>query len=154
MPKISIIVPVYKAEKYMERCISSILRQRFRDFELILVDDGSPDRCPDMCDAFGADDARVRVIHQRNAGVSAARNAGLEIAAGEYVTFVDSDDYIDPQMYEEMMRVACQYDCDVVMCDCVKEFENHTEVYSHDIRSGYYDTEQLKNEICYYRNCH
>lgn len=146
MPKISIIVPVYKAEEYLERCIHSILGQRFRDFELILVDDGSPDGCPGMCDAFAAEDARVRVIHQRNAGVSAARNAGLDIADGEYVTFVDSDDYIDPQMYEEMMRIAGQFDCDVVMCDCVKEFGDHTEVYSHDIRPGYYGIQQLKEE--------
>lgn len=146
MPKISIIVPVYKAEGYLERCVNSILSQSFADFELILVDDGSPDQCPKLCDVFAGNDNRVRVIHQKNAGVSAARNAGLDTASGEYITFVDSDDYIDPRMYEEMMWVARRYDCDVVMCDCIKELEDHTEVYSHEIRPGYYDTEQLKQE--------
>ena len=98
MPKISIIVPVYKAEEFLSRCVRSILEQKFRDFELILVDDGSPDGCPAMCDLYVTEDNRVRVIHQDNSGVSAARNAGMEVATGEYVTFVDSDDFIEPQM--------------------------------------------------------
>lgn len=98
MPEISIIVPVYKVEKYLDRCVKSILDQTYTDFELILVDDGSPDNCPDncpaMCDAWAEKDNRIRVVHKENGGLYSARNAGLDIMKGEYVTFVDSDDAI------------------------------------------------------------
>lgn len=93
-PHFSIIVPVYKTEAYLARCVESIRQQDFEDFELILVNDGSPDNCPKMCDEFAKQDPRITVVHQENAGVSAARNAGLAIAKGEWVWFVDSDDYI------------------------------------------------------------
>lgn len=146
MIKISVIVPVYNVEQYLERCVQSILNQNFRNLELILVDDGSPDQCPALCDTFAKMDNRVRVIHQENTGVAAARNVGLDVARGEYITFVDSDDYIDPEMYEAMIRIAQKYDCDLVMCDCIKAFENHTAIYTHDIRAGYYDRKQLEQE--------
>lgn len=146
MVKISVIVPVYRAEEYLDRCVQSILNQSFHNLELILVDDGSPDRCPALCDTFAQTDNRVRVIHQENAGVAAARNAGLTAAKGEYVAFVDSDDYIDVEMYEAMIEIARKYNCDLVMCDCIKEFGKYVEMYSHDIREGYYDREQLEQE--------
>ena len=92
MPKISFLVPVYNVEKYIDQCITSILNQTFRDFELILVDDGSPDNCPSICDKYAERDARVKVIHKRNAGVSEARNSGIEAPTGELAYFVDSDD--------------------------------------------------------------
>ena len=92
MPELSIIVPVYKVEPYLPKCIDSILAQTFSDFELILIDDGSPDRCGEICDEYAARDDRVVVIHRENRGVSAARNAGLDAARGEYIGFVDSDD--------------------------------------------------------------
>lgn len=113
---ISVIVPVYRVEKYLPTCIDSILNQTFTDFELILVDDGSPDRCPEICDEVARRDARVRVIHQANAGLSAARNAGIEIAHGEWLGFVDSDDYIAPQFYEKLYQTAQRTDADCVMC--------------------------------------
>lgn len=113
---ISVIVPIYRVEKYLPACIDSILYQTFTDFELILVDDGSPDRCPEICDEVARRDARVRVIHQANAGLSAARNAGIEIAHGEWLGFVDSDDYIAPQFYEKMYQTAQRTDADCVMC--------------------------------------
>ena len=103
MPKLSIIVPVYKVEQYLHKCIGSILSQTFTDFELILIDDGSPDRSGEICDEYAAKDNRIIVIHQKNRGVSAARNAGLDIAQGEYIGFVDSDDWIEPEMYESML---------------------------------------------------
>lgn len=146
MAKISVIVPVYNAEKYLKRCADSILTQIYKDLELILVDDGSPDRCPALCDEIAAGDSRVKVIHQKNAGVAAARNAGLDVASGDYLTFVDSDDYIDPDMYEAMMGHAQEHDCDLVLCDCLKEFPDHSEPYTHKIRSGFYDAKQLKEE--------
>ncbi|MBQ9082383.1 MAG: glycosyltransferase [Clostridia bacterium] len=146
MPKLSIIVPVYKTEKYLERCVTSLRNQTLRDIEIILVDDGSPDDCPQLCDAFAATDERIRVIHKPNGGVSTARNTGLDAAQGTYITFVDSDDFIELDMYEKMLAVAEEYDCDVVMCDCVKDFVDHSEVYSHSIRSGFYDEAQLREE--------
>lgn len=102
-PLISVIVPVYKVETYLDQCVQSILAQTYRNLEIILVDDGSPDGCPAMCDAYARQDSRVRVIHQKNGGLSAARNAGMDIMTGQYFGFVDSDDYIDLTMYEKML---------------------------------------------------
>lgn len=146
MLKISVIVPVYKSEKYIERCIDSILNQTYKNIELILVDDGSPDNSPKICDRYAETDSRVLVIHKENGGVSTARNAGLEIATGDYIAFVDSDDYIEPYMYEKMLDKAVKHNCQVVLCDCVKEYGEYREVYSHNIRAGFYNREQLENE--------
>lgn len=103
---ISVIVPVYRMEKYLPACIDSILNQTFTDFELILVDDGSPDRCPEICDEVARRDARVRVIHQANAGLSAARNAGIEVAHGAWLSFVDSDDFLAPDFLATLHDAA------------------------------------------------
>lgn len=100
MPQISIIVPVYKVEPYLCRCVDSILAQTFQDFELILVDDGSPDNCPAICDEYAKTDSRIHVIHKENGGLSSARNAGLHMAVGQYIMFCDSDDTVDPQWCE------------------------------------------------------
>lgn len=113
--KISVIVPVYKVEQYLDRCMRSLLAQTMPDIEIILVDDGSPDRCPEMCDAYAAQDTRIRVIHKKNGGLGYARNSGLEIAEGEYIAFLDSDDYIAGDMYEKMYAAAKEYDADVVL---------------------------------------
>lgn len=112
-PKVSIIVPVYKVEKYLGRCIKSILKQTFTDFELILVDDGSPDRCPQMCDEWCKKDERIHVIHKENGGLSSARNAGLKAAKGDYIGFVDSDDWISSDMYEILYKLAKEYRADI-----------------------------------------
>ena len=115
MPLISVIVPVYNVEAYLPRCVDSILCQTLADFELWLVDDGSPDGCPAMCDAYAAKDSRVRVIHQQNGGLSAARNAALERFMGQYVCFVDSDDYIAPDALETMWAALTETDADVAV---------------------------------------
>ena len=94
-PLISVIVPIYNVEKYLARCVDSIVNQTYKNLEIILVDDGSPDSCPDICDVWKEKDDRIKVIHKKNGGLSDARNAGLDIAQGEYVAFVDSDDFID-----------------------------------------------------------
>lgn len=146
MPAVSVIVPVYKAENFLPICVDSILAQTYADLELILVDDGSPDNSPALCDAYAAKDPRVRVIHKNNGGVSTARNAGLDIAAGDYIAFVDSDDYIDPDMYERMMAVAREHSCEVVMCDCLKESAVSRNLYTHPIRPGFYSEAQLRTE--------
>ncbi len=114
MPKISIIVPVYKVEQYLSRCIESILAQTFTDFELILVDDGSPDRCPQICDEYGKRDKRIKVIHKENGGLSDARNTGIDIATGEFIAFVDSDDWIVNDIYEYALKIQEQYNADIV----------------------------------------
>lgn len=116
-PLLSIIVPVYDVERYLPKCIDSILAQTFTDFELILVEDGSPDGCPALCDAAAAKDARIRVIHQKNGGLSAARNAGLDAARGAWIGFVDSDDYIAPEMYEALYKAVQSTGADLALCD-------------------------------------
>lgn len=115
-PELSIIVPIYKVEKYLDECIQSILHQTFTDFELILVDDGSPDACPQMCDAIAEQDSRVRVIHQKNGGLSAARNTGIEAAHGNWLGFVDSDDFVAPDFYEKLYNAAVNADADCAVC--------------------------------------
>lgn len=101
--KLTIIIPVYRVEATLNRCVESVVMQDFRDFELILVDDGSPDNCPQMCDTWADRDERIRVIHQENSGLSQARNAGIEIAQGDYITFIDSDDFIGAQTFEHLI---------------------------------------------------
>ena len=123
-PEISIIVPVYKVEKYLNECIDSILAQTFTDFELILVDDGSPDNCPALCDAAAEKDSRVRVIHQQNKGLSGARNAGINVARGNWLGFVDSDDMIDPTFCEKMLHAAVQAGAEMAVCNILRMKEN------------------------------
>ena len=116
MPKISIIVPIYNVEKYLDRCMQSLLNQTLKDIEIIMVDDGSPDKCPQMCDDYARLDSRIKVIHKKNAGLGLARNSGLEIATGEFVAFVDSDDYVAIDMYEKLYDSALQNGFDTVFC--------------------------------------
>ena len=113
-PLISVIVPVYKVEAFLPKCVDSIRGQTYDDLEIILVDDGSPDGCGAMCDAFAAEDPRIKVIHKPNGGLSDARNAGIGIASGEYLGFVDSDDWIEPEMYESLMEMALREDLKLV----------------------------------------
>lgn len=127
IPKISIIVPVYKVEKYLERCVDSIINQTLKNIEIILVDDGSPDHSGDICDEYAKQDNRIKVIHQKNGGISKARNAGMDIATGEYIGFVDSDDYIEPLMYEKMYGIANFNDLDLCICNYYEEYE-HTNI--------------------------
>ena len=114
-PKISIIVPVYKVEKYLARCMQTLQSQTLREIEIILVDDQSPDNCPQLCDVYAQSDERVKVIHKKNGGLGFARNSGLDIASGEYVMFVDSDDTIEIDSCECFYRAACEYKADIVV---------------------------------------
>ena len=115
-PLISVIVPVYRVEEYLERCVESILSQSYENLEVILVDDGSPDRCPAICDAYAGKDSRVKVIHQENKGLSGARNAGIELAKGEYLAFVDSDDYVSPHFIEGLYQLLQETGCAIGQC--------------------------------------
>ena len=114
-PLISVIVPVYKVEPYLDRCVQSIVDQTYENLEIILVDDGSPDNCPAMCDAWAAKDGRVQVIHKENGGVSTARNTGLDTATGSYITFVDADDWLDPNAVEILLEQAVSTGADIVV---------------------------------------
>ncbi len=116
MPEISVIVPVYKVEKFIYRCVNSILNQTFTDFELILVDDGSPDNCPAICDEYAEKDSRIKVIHKQNGGLSDARNVGKEKATGNYITFIDSDDWIHKEYLERLYNACHDFDADVSVC--------------------------------------
>ncbi len=115
-PKISVIIPVYKVEDYLNQCVESVLSQSFTDLEIILVDDGSPDGCPVMCDTYESSDARIRVVHQKNLGLAGARNTGLRLARGDYVAFLDSDDYLMPDAYAKLYDKAVEHDADIVFC--------------------------------------
>lgn len=115
MPKASVIVPVYKVEEYLEKCVQSILAQTERDFELILVDDGSPDRCGALCDSLAQTDPRIRVIHQENQGLGGARNTGIREARGDWLLLVDSDDWIEPKILEKAMEAGLREEADLVM---------------------------------------
>ena len=126
MPEISIIIPVYRVEDYLRQCVDSILAQTFSDIEVILVDDGSPDACGTICDQYAEKDARVKVIHKPNGGVSSARNAGLEAATGSLIGFVDGDDYVAPDMYEFLRDKLLASGADIAACGAYMCFQNHT----------------------------
>ena len=124
MKKITVIIPIYNAEKYLERCVNSVLAQTQTDLEIILIDDGSSDNSPMICDSYASKNDNVSVIHQKNAGVSAARNVGIETATGKYIGFVDSDDWIEPKMFERLLSEAERTESDVVMCDATTVYED------------------------------
>ena len=127
MPKVSIIVPVYKAEQYLHRCVDSILSQSFIDWELILVDDGSPDRSGAICDEYSQKDDRIRVIHKENGGVSSARNVALGRITGKWLTFVDSDDCLYPNALQRWVEVAEQNNLDLIQCHFNREYKEGQE---------------------------
>ncbi|WP_179865628.1 glycosyltransferase family 2 protein [Bacillus sp. AFS017336] len=156
-PKISIIVPVYKVEPYIHKCINSLLDQTFTDYELILINDGSPDQCGEICDHYATVDSRIKVIHKENGGQASARNTGLEIAKGDYIGFVDSDDYIDNDMLEVLINNAMKFEAEVVECginivngDKIHQIQNNIQVEFGDnifalkglLNNGY------RNSVC------
>src|SRR5690606_34237575 len=122
-PKVSVVVPVYNVEKYIDRCMESLLHQTLIDIEVILVNDGSPDNSPLICDEYAKKDRRVKVVHKLNGGLGYARNSGIEIAKGEYIAFVDSDDYVDTNMYKTLYDVAKNNDSDTVFCGFNRELK-------------------------------
>lgn len=136
---ISVIVPVYNAEKYLDKCVASIVNQTYKDLEIILVDDGSPDNCPAMCDEWAKKDNRIKVIHKENGGQATARNAGLAMATGEYIAFVDSDDTCDPKMLEILRKMMLKPDADIAIC-------GHATVYAEDSLSEPCSAESESNQ--------
>ena len=144
MPKLSVIVPVYNTEKYLRECIDSILAQTFTDFELILVDDGSTDGSGAICDEYADKDPRVQVIHQKNGGITVARKSGVRNATGEYVTFVDSDDWIDKNMYRIMLADEV---ADIRICHLVKATSTGVFEMSGFVEPGHYDKRKLEENF-------
>ena len=147
MPKLSVIVPIYNTEKYLGKCIDSILAQTFADFELVLVNDGSSDGSGAVCDAYCLKDDRVRVIHQSNGGVTVARKRGVEAAVGEYISFIDSDDWIEVNMFLEMMTAAEKYNADAVLCDMVAEKQKESTLLRSSSPVGLFTSEELHGQI-------
>ncbi|MDR3346595.1 MAG: glycosyltransferase, partial [Campylobacteraceae bacterium] len=144
-PLISVIVPVYKVEQYLAACLNSIVNQTYKNLEIILVDDGSPDNCGKICDEYAQKDSRIVVLHQPNGGVSRARNAGLDIAKGEYIAFVDSDDYIALDMYEELMSIAQKQSADVAICGIYVIKKDGMEIFKKTLEG--LDTNGIKYQF-------
>ena len=127
-PLISVIVPIYKVEPYLKKCVDSILTQTHKNLEIILVDDGSPDNCGAICDEYAAKDSRIRVIHKPNGGLSDARNAGMKIMTGQYVAFVDSDDWIEPNMYSSLLGLITRFEADMAFGGVADDLETDGNV--------------------------
>ena len=145
---ITIIIPVYKVEKYLNRCVESVVGQTYKTLEIILVDDGSPDNCPKMCDEWAQKDARIKVVHKPNGGLSDARNFGLDNATGEYVFFLDSDDYIHRQTIEKLLGVAEEKKVDFVMCGLSRFFDGENpEIEVKDVQIQVYKDEQVIDNL-------
>lgn len=142
-PLITVIVPVYKAEPYLVKCVNSIRNQIYTNLEIILVDDGSPDLCGEMCDAFQQEDSRIRVFHKENGGQSSTRNLGLDNMHGEYVAFVDSDDWIEADMYEHLYTLIKEYDAQIACCGIQNDFPDGKTTY-------YYPAYPQDTTICVY----
>lgn len=146
MPKISVIVPVYNVEKYLDRCMQNLLNQTLQDIEIILVDDESPDNAPKMCDNYAQSDSRVHVIHKKNQGLGLARNSGLAIAKGEFVAFVDSDDYIDLNTFEWLYNQSLKNSFDAIFYR-FKQFSDVKDVkieYPRDTVKAYVGKEETQ----------
>lgn len=147
MPELTIIVPIYNGEKYLNKCIDSILSQTYTDFELVLVNDGSTDASLSICERYAEADSRVVVYHKENGGLVAARKSGLSLAKGEYIGYVDCDDYIEADMYENLMSVAKKDGADIVAGDIIIDHITHSKVEKGNIPSGFYDFHRLQTEV-------
>lgn len=147
-PFFSVIVPIYKVEKYLEECLESICNQTFQDFELILVDDGSPDSCPQICDRYCKEDLRIRVIHKENGGLVEARKTGINAAKGHYTVFVDGDDWIDTGLLRESYNILQDKEVDIIAFDYYRNSPDYQEICRYKVASGYYTGEKKENEVC------
>ncbi|MBT8325642.1 MAG: glycosyltransferase [Winogradskyella sp.] len=145
-PEVSVIVPIYKIEQYLPKCIESILDQSYKNFELILVDDGSPDNCPKICDDYAKNDDRVKVVHKENGGLLSARKAGLEAAKGEFIAFVDGDDWVDKFYLETLFKLAKANDADLVVTGQFREFDGKIETIKPK-EAGVYNEDKIKSYI-------
>lgn len=144
-PLISFVVPIYNVERYLHECVESLINQTYKNIEIILVDDGSPDNCPMTCDDYAKNDSRIKVIHKENGGLVSARKAGVNIANGDYVACVDGDDFVTLNMADKIRQVIEKYDCDVVCFGFFKDDETYPEPINFEY--GYYNKDKLVNQI-------
>jgi len=140
---VSIIIPIFNVESYIRRCIESLLSQTYQNFEIILVDDGSPDKCPQICDEYAAKDARIKVIHKQNGGQAEARNLGLDVATGDYILFLDSDDYIHQDTIGDMLEIAEKESADIVQCTFIRGAENQFPTITKTKETEEYDNHSI-----------
>ena len=131
---ISVIVPVYKVENFLDRCVESIVGQTYENLEIILVDDGSPDNCPAICDNWAKKDGRIKVIHKENGGLSSARNAGLDVVTGEYFGFIDSDDWIEKDFFEFLITNALKENADISRCGLYLDYEDDDSCHDQEVQ--------------------
>lgn len=147
-PLISVIVPIYNVEKYLARCVDSIVNQTYKNLEIILVDDGSPDLCPQMCDDYAEKDSRIKAVHKKNGGLSDARNAGMAVATGEYISFIDSDDYVSDDFFECLLDVMNKENSDIAECSVVKFYEdNRFDEFNDDLLENTYDAQDAMSAL-------
>lgn len=148
---LTIVVPIYKVEKYLGKCVDSLRNQTYQNLEIILVDDGSPDGCGELCDQYALEDSRIKVIHKVNGGLSDARNAGIDIAKGKYIGFVDSDDYIHPQMFEVLYQEMKKQDVEIAVCgvESVPEDAHVTYEDVKDVQSNLIDDEEKEFHLAF-----
>lgn len=148
---ISVIIPVYKVEKWVDECIESVVKQSYANLEIILVDDGSPDACPHKCDQWAKRDERIKVIHKKNGGLSSARNAGLQIIKGNYISFVDSDDYIHKEMYSTMIKDIRETGADIVSCARYIDKGDRIELKSKTSSARIYNNKEILENYYYHK---
>ena len=152
--KISVIVPIYNVEQYLDKCIESLVNQTYRNLEIILVDDGTKDKSGEIADLWATQDDRIRVIHKKNGGLSDARNAGMKIATGEYIAFVDSDDYINIKMYEKMMNIFFKENVDIVECEVNYVYENKIVYGKNSQQVKIFKQDEALKELILEQNLH
>ncbi len=146
-PKLSVIVPVYRTEDYLKECIESLIAQPYRDLEILLVDDASPDNCGKICDAYAQKHSFIKVIHKEHGGLVHTRKTGLTHASGDYITFVDSDDFIEPDMFEMMMKRITETGADICICGIIIEDDGKRTPMYDDMTEGLYDKTRLEQEV-------
>lgn len=144
---ISVIVPVYKVENYLRQCLDSLAAQTLDDIEIIIVDDGSPDGCPEICDEYAAKDARMKVVHKQNGGLLSARKAGVAASSGDYIGFVDGDDWVEPETFMNMHNAIIKYSPDMVLSDFLCDYGDCIEPSDQCFEEGFYDRARLESEI-------
>lgn len=149
-PKISVVLPIYNVEKYLETCVKAMTGQTYQNLEIILVDDGSPDGCPELCDELAKTDERIRVLHKENGGLSDARNAGTQIATGEYITFVDSDDVVTDTYVEYLYSLIEKYGCDMSLCTHTVVFEDGKKIPYGDGTDEMLDAKECLRRMLYH----
>lgn len=151
--EISVIVPIYNMAQYLDKCIKSIMRQTYKRLQIILVDDGSTDNTSDLCDLYAEQDRRIKVIHKKNGGLVSARKAGMAAAHGAYVGFVDGDDWIEPRMYEHLLKFAVKYDAEMVLGGHIEDVDGQTVHKINRLSTGIYDQEDVQRKIHPYMLC-